>query len=541
MEDCYTYARNSFLKSIFNDFPDIQVSSVSLQLTLHPKARNASKSIPLLNAIIGTISNEPCIIDKSKVSIRITSEKEILEKYDALSDLVSIAWLYKPYCFTVNDIEITERIQIQYFFNYFAEAYGLCSYRFKSLEEIQYKYKTSKKKIKGKEEIIDVIKVDDDPLTSLSIIIQEYIEIYGRNRQIDKYDISSKEKVVVIEDSAVIDFCIYPHPWRCNTDPHFFNSEWEYPEIVIQELSYNNLYKFNFSGFKRHFEFHSVSLESCTFHGLNYYEKEIDRFDFVNQAIPQLQLKKRFEQYPGVTHHLILLRMEDITGKYCFGFAETKGTVHTYIQKLCQELEENAYKWEHLYAVSCLDINMNVDFLDAFFSWKGKRKRWRLENKFSYYYEDRDFKNDNELFTIGHAYIEEAKKGRYDHCEFGTFIKPLNRWKSEELVYKTVKKLYKEHEVIYQYKPYFLTTDKGNMSYDIYICGLKIAIEYQGKQHFEPIDYFGGMENFEKQKARDLIKARLSRENGIKLVYINYWDSITPDVIRTRIENVLNE
>ena len=163
----------------------------------------------------------------------------------------------------------------------------------------------------------------------------------------------------------------------------------------------------------------------------------------------------------------------------------------------------------------------------------------RLENKFSYYYEARDYKNDNKLFTIGYDYIESAKKGIYDQCEFRTFIKPLNRWKSEELVYKTVKDLYKEHEVIYQYKPYFLATDKGNMSYDVYICGLKIAIEYQGKQHFEPIDYFGGKEKFEKQKARDLLKERLSIENGIKLVYINYWDNITPDIIRTRIENVL--
>lgn len=119
---------------------------------------------------------------------------------------------------------------------------------------------------------------------------------------------------------------------------------------------------------------------------------------------------------------------------------------------------------------------MNKDFLDAFVSWKGKRKKWRLENKFSYYYEARDFKNDNELFTIGYDYKESAKKGRYDQCEFGTFIKPLNRWKSEELVYKTVKDLYKEHEVIYQYKPYFLATDKGNMSFLIVNCLLLLTM-----------------------------------------------------------------
>lgn len=58
MEDCYTYARNNYLKSIFNDFPIIQVSSISLQLTIHSKAKNASYTIPLLKAIIEEISNE---------------------------------------------------------------------------------------------------------------------------------------------------------------------------------------------------------------------------------------------------------------------------------------------------------------------------------------------------------------------------------------------------------------------------------------------------------------------------------------------------
>ena len=70
----------------------------------------------------------------------------------------------------------------------------------------------------------------------------------------------------------------------------------------------------------------------------------------------------------------------------------------------------------------------------------------------------------------------------------------------------------------------------------IYICGLKTAIEYQGKQHFEPVEYFGGKENFQAQQARDKLKAEKSKENGVKLVYINYWEDITPELIRKRVE-----
>ena len=65
---------------------------------------------------------------------------------------------------------------------------------------------------------------------------------------------------------------------------------------------------------------------------------------------------------------------------------------------------------------------------------------------------------------------------------------------------------------------------------------MRVAIEYQGKQHFEPVDIFGGQESFERQKTRDALKRKLSEENGVKLVYINYWDDITPELIKERIE-----
>ena len=73
------------------------------------------------------------------------------------------------------------------------------------------------------------------------------------------------------------------------------------------------------------------------------------------------------------------------------------------------------------------------------------------------------------------------------------------------------------------------------MSYDVYICGLKTAIEYQGKQHFEPVEYFGGKENYEKQVERDKLKLELSEKNGVKLIYINYWEDVTPDLIIEKI------
>ena len=52
---------------------------------------------------------------------------------------------------------------------------------------------------------------------------------------------------------------------------------------------------------------------------------------------------------------------------------------------------------------------------------------------------------------------------------------------------------------------------------------LKCLIEYNGKQHYKPVEYFGGQEEFELQKKRDKIKKDFCKKNDIKLYIIPYW------------------
>ena len=53
---------------------------------------------------------------------------------------------------------------------------------------------------------------------------------------------------------------------------------------------------------------------------------------------------------------------------------------------------------------------------------------------------------------------------------------------------------------------------------------LKGLIEYQGRQHYEPVDYFGGEENFKEQQKRDKIKYNYCKEHDIPLLLIPYWE-----------------
>lgn len=64
----------------------------------------------------------------------------------------------------------------------------------------------------------------------------------------------------------------------------------------------------------------------------------------------------------------------------------------------------------------------------------------------------------------------------------------------------------------------------GSLSYDFYIPSLNSLIEYNGKQHYVPIEWFGGTKKFEQQQEHDKRKREYAKQNNIKLIEIPYWD-----------------
>lgn len=67
------------------------------------------------------------------------------------------------------------------------------------------------------------------------------------------------------------------------------------------------------------------------------------------------------------------------------------------------------------------------------------------------------------------------------------------------------------------------------LPFDFYIKGKNTCIEFQGKQHYEPVQ-FGGIseevanENLIEVRQRDLIKSNFCRSENIRLIVIPYWD-----------------
>ncbi len=69
-----------------------------------------------------------------------------------------------------------------------------------------------------------------------------------------------------------------------------------------------------------------------------------------------------------------------------------------------------------------------------------------------------------------------------------------------------------------------------SLEFDFYIENKNLLIEFNGKQHYQPIEYFGGEKMFKTQQERDHIKFEYAKNNNIKLLLIKY----------TQIKNIEN-
>lgn len=94
-----------------------------------------------------------------------------------------------------------------------------------------------------------------------------------------------------------------------------------------------------------------------------------------------------------------------------------------------------------------------------------------------------------------------------------------------------------KNNILYIYqKKYKNLVGIGNnpLSYDFYLLNYNLLIEYQGKQHKEAIEVFGGEKYFDIQKEHDRRKRQYAKEHNIKFLEIWFWDF-------NNIEKILNK
>lgn len=96
---------------------------------------------------------------------------------------------------------------------------------------------------------------------------------------------------------------------------------------------------------------------------------------------------------------------------------------------------------------------------------------------------------------------------------------------------KSIHQWLNNHNIIYiSQKTFKDCRDIKPLPFDFYLSDYNMAIEYDGEQHYRPVEYFGGQKSFERTQRHDKIKDEYCKNNNIKLLRIPYFKDIEEEL-----------
>jgi hypothetical protein len=111
-----------------------------------------------------------------------------------------------------------------------------------------------------------------------------------------------------------------------------------------------------------------------------------------------------------------------------------------------------------------------------------------------------------------------------------------DHWHHETLLFNLIQALYPEYAIERHHRPEWLE----GLELDIFLPEVDLAIEYQGRQHFEAIEHWGGVEGLQRQQENDARKAAACASRGVDLVYFTWEDELTPQLVEERVARWLS-
>jgi hypothetical protein len=117
-----------------------------------------------------------------------------------------------------------------------------------------------------------------------------------------------------------------------------------------------------------------------------------------------------------------------------------------------------------------------------------------------------------------------------NHHQRGAGCPNCNISKGEELI----KKILKKHNV--EFKTQFTfdeLKDKRKLKCDFYLPQSNSIIEFNGRQHYEPVTPWGGIQNLNEIKRRDQLKRDFCKKYSINLLEIHFQEKQVERIIKT--------
>jgi hypothetical protein len=242
----------------------------------------------------------------------------------------------------------------------------------------------------------------------------------------------------------------------------------------------------------------------CDEHGE--FKQKIHNHFYLNQSCPKCSKRKKFiltDETIDKVKNLQIVEYNGYRRKSIFN-CEKHGEVKSNI--------EDAKKYG---CVKCnKEISHNTDKLK--FIEKSKEK-WKGIIDFDYStLEYKGSSNKMILFSRETGWIKQLP---YNHIN--GFLPKMS---TGEIIIESI--LLKNNIQFTKQKTFENCKNIKKLRFDFYIPSKNICIEFNGKQHYNPVNHWGGIKKYLYQIKNDEIKNKFCQENNIKLIIISNNDSI---------------
>lgn len=196
-----------------------------------------------------------------------------------------------------------------------------------------------------------------------------------------------------------------------------------------------------------------------------------------------------------------------------------------------QRKRKGHYYFNLVKELSSYDVNGNHTDYDIDKLWKDSIKNKEDE------YQNEDELDDEENIESQDKDIQNFKIRTYLNKKYN------GKYPREDKLYKLVSKILKDKNINSTIERSKKITEGRLLSLDIYFeyNGKKIGIEYQGQQHFEPVELFGGDIKFIKQKEWDKEKQKICKDSNIELVYFTYQEELSEYLVINKLSDIIGE
>lgn len=148
--------------------------------------------------------------------------------------------------------------------------------------------------------------------------------------------------------------------------------------------------------------------------------------------------------------------------------------------------------------------------------WEDVLKSFREVHKNKYEYNRSDYENSSSKLRITCPKHGEFRQDVTLH-KYGSGCPVCNSSRGE----KDIEFQLRDLGVGYEHQKKFPELS-NRYRYDFYIPDINTIVEYNGVQHYEPIEYFGGEKSLKNTQRRDKIKKQYCLDNGINYEIIRY-------------------